>query len=154
MCVLVAQSCSILCDPMDCSSPASSVHGIPQARILEWVAISFSIIYDTYSKLQTMTLSLAAIPFPTPDQLSPQDQGSGCRACAWTTDIHRGLSEPLSSTRFALRNRPTCNLQEVSYFCISVWTYMQGCARGNFHVSGISGYIYSFWLCKETIILG
>ena len=77
MCVLVAQSCSILCDPMDCSSPASSVHGIPQARILEWVAISFSIIYDTYSKLQTMTLSLAVIPFLTPDQLSPQDQGSG-----------------------------------------------------------------------------
>ena len=77
MCVLVTQSRSILYDPMDCISPASSVHGIPQARILEWVAISFFIIYDTYSKLQTMTLSLAVIPFLTPDQLSPQDQGSG-----------------------------------------------------------------------------
>ena len=32
----------ILCDPMDCSLPASSVHGIVQARVLEWVAISFS----------------------------------------------------------------------------------------------------------------
>ena len=31
-----------LCKPMDCSPPGSSVHGIPQARILEWVAISFS----------------------------------------------------------------------------------------------------------------
>ena len=31
-----------LCDPMDCSLPGSSVHGIFQARILEWVAISFS----------------------------------------------------------------------------------------------------------------
>ena len=31
-----------LCDPMDCSPPGSSVHGISQARILEWVAISFS----------------------------------------------------------------------------------------------------------------
>ena len=31
-----------LCDPMDCSPPGSSVHGILQARILEWVAISFS----------------------------------------------------------------------------------------------------------------
>ena len=30
------------CDPMDCSLPGSSVHGIVQARILEWVAISFS----------------------------------------------------------------------------------------------------------------
>ena len=38
----VAQSCPTLCDPMDCSPPGSSVRGILQARILEWVAISFS----------------------------------------------------------------------------------------------------------------
>ena len=38
----VAQSCPTLCNPMDCSLPGSSVHGIFQARILEWVAISFS----------------------------------------------------------------------------------------------------------------
>ena len=38
----VAQSCPTLCDPMDCSLPDSSVQGILQARILEWVAISFS----------------------------------------------------------------------------------------------------------------
>ena len=36
------QSCLTLCDPRDCSLPGSSVHGILQARILEWVAISFS----------------------------------------------------------------------------------------------------------------
>ena len=40
--VLVAQLWLMLCDPMDCSPPESSVHGILQARILEWVAISFS----------------------------------------------------------------------------------------------------------------
>ena len=40
--VLVAQSYSTLCDPMDSSLPVSSVHGILQARILEWVAIPFS----------------------------------------------------------------------------------------------------------------
>ena len=39
---LVAQSCLTLCDPMDCSPPGSSVHGIIQARILEWVAVSSS----------------------------------------------------------------------------------------------------------------
>ena len=39
---LVAQSCPTLCDPLDYSLPGSSVHGIFQARILEWVAISFS----------------------------------------------------------------------------------------------------------------
>ena len=38
----VAQSCPNLCDPMDCSPPGSFIHGILQARILEWVAISFS----------------------------------------------------------------------------------------------------------------
>ena len=42
VCVLVAQSCPTLCDPMDCSLPGSFVHGILQARILEWVAISFT----------------------------------------------------------------------------------------------------------------
>ena len=37
-----AQSCLILCDPMDCSPPSSSVHGILQARTLEWAATSVS----------------------------------------------------------------------------------------------------------------
>ena len=37
--ILVAQSCPTLCNPMDCSLPGSSVHGILQARILEWVAM-------------------------------------------------------------------------------------------------------------------
>ena len=38
----VAQSCPTLCNPMDCSLPGFSIHGILQARILEWVTISFS----------------------------------------------------------------------------------------------------------------
>ena len=39
----VAQSCLTLSDPMDCSPPGSSVHGIFQARVLEWGAIAFSV---------------------------------------------------------------------------------------------------------------
>ena len=39
----VAQSCPTLSDPMDCSLPGSSVHGIFQARVLEWGAIAFSV---------------------------------------------------------------------------------------------------------------
>ena len=42
VCVLVAQSCLTLCDPMDCSPPGSFVHRIYQIRMVEWVAISFS----------------------------------------------------------------------------------------------------------------
>jgi len=41
----VAQSCPTPSDPMDCSLPGLSVHGIFQARVLEWVAIAFSGIY-------------------------------------------------------------------------------------------------------------
>ena len=40
--VLIAQSDLTLCDPMDCSPPGSSVHGILQARILDWVVLPFS----------------------------------------------------------------------------------------------------------------
>ena len=39
----VAQSCPTLCNPMDCSLPDSSVHGIFQARVLEWGVIAFSV---------------------------------------------------------------------------------------------------------------
>ena len=48
---LVTQSCPTLCDPMDCNPPGSSVHGIFQARVLEWVAISFSIPAEFYTKV-------------------------------------------------------------------------------------------------------
>ena len=41
-CRSVAQSCLTLCNPMDCSPPGSSVHGVSQERMLEWVAISSS----------------------------------------------------------------------------------------------------------------
>ena len=43
----VAQSCPTLRDPMDCSLPGSSVHGIFQARVLEWGAIAFSVRIET-----------------------------------------------------------------------------------------------------------
>jgi len=43
----VAQSCPTLRDPMDCSLPGSSAHGIFQARVLEWGAIAFSASYAT-----------------------------------------------------------------------------------------------------------
>ena len=38
------QSCLTLCDPMDCSPPGSSVHGVFQARVMEWGAIAFSAV--------------------------------------------------------------------------------------------------------------
>ena len=54
----IAQSCPILSNPMDCSLPGSSVHGILQARILEWVAISFSMIRHTPTQTPYVILPL------------------------------------------------------------------------------------------------
>ena len=52
-CCLAAKSCLTLCNPMDCSPPGSSLHGISQARILEWVIISFSRL--TISSFQSLS---------------------------------------------------------------------------------------------------
>ena len=52
----VTESCPTLSDPMDCSLPGSSAHGIFQARVLEWVAIAFSL--QSSSHLLAITLSL------------------------------------------------------------------------------------------------
>ena len=50
------QSCPTLCDPIDGSSPGPSVPGILQARVLEWVAISFSICSTSYNLLLRLVL--------------------------------------------------------------------------------------------------
>ena len=47
------QSCLTLSDPMDCSPPGSSVHGIFQARVLEWGAIAFSVMLYIVSDNKT-----------------------------------------------------------------------------------------------------
>ena len=52
----VSQSCPTLSDPMDCSLPGSSVHGIYQARVLEWVAIAFS---DWLSRCEQRFVSIS-----------------------------------------------------------------------------------------------
>ena len=72
--VLVAQSCPTLCNPMDCSLPGSSIHGIFQAKILEWVVISFSRgsfqPRDWSRKWKWKLLSPVQL-FPTPSLYSP-----------------------------------------------------------------------------------
>ena len=56
----VTQSCTTLRDLMDCSLPGSSVQGIFQARVLEWVAISFSTLDMSLSKLQELVMDREA----------------------------------------------------------------------------------------------
>ena len=68
--VLVTQSCPILCNPMDCSPPGSTVQGIFQARILEWIAIPFSRGYSQ-PRDQTLVSCIAARLFMFELQGSP-----------------------------------------------------------------------------------
>ena len=82
---LVTQSCPTLCDPMDCSPPGSSVHGILQARKLEWVAISFSNGWKWKVKGKSLShVRLSGTPWTAAYQ-APQSMGfsrqeywSGC----------------------------------------------------------------------------
>ena len=70
----VAQSCPTLSDPMDCSPPGSSVHGIFQARALEWGAIAFSRLSSSSSSIMFSVVShqLTISPVVTEVLFPPQ----------------------------------------------------------------------------------
>ena len=78
------QSCLTLCDPMDCSLPGSSAHGIFQARVLEWVDISFSNAWKWKVKVKLLShVQLFVTPWtsahqaPLPMGFSRQEHWSG-----------------------------------------------------------------------------
>ena len=72
------QSCPTLCDPMDCSLPGFSVHGILQARTLEWVAISFSNAWKWKVKVKSLNhVWLFAIAWTSAYQAPPSMGFSG-----------------------------------------------------------------------------
>ena len=95
------QSCLTLCDPIDGSPPGSSVPGILQARILEWVAISFSKVYTAAAKLLQSCLTLC-----DPTDGSPP----GSLSLGFSRQEHwSGLSFPspksiLKASKFSIRN--------------------------------------------------
>ena len=59
----VAQSCPTLSDPMDCSLPGSSIHGILQARVVEWGAIAFSDIYALVYRIGVFLSGFNSVQF-------------------------------------------------------------------------------------------
>ena len=87
----VAQSCPTLSDPMDCSLPGSSIHGIFQARALEWGAIAFS------SLLHWQTNSLPLVP---PGKLQSPRWSCKCwcwrRSCSKLPSLQSGVLNILS----------------------------------------------------------
>ena len=70
-CVKSLQSCPTLCDPMDCSPPGSSVHGILQARTLEWAALPSSRACWPSSP-PSPTLEVGSLPLAPPGKLNRQ----------------------------------------------------------------------------------
>ena len=82
-----AQSCLSLCDPLDCSLPGSSLHGIFQARILEWVAISFS---KGSSPPRDQTWVFCVAEDQLSNQRSPLKSQTGSND--WTS-VHLGVCE-------------------------------------------------------------
>ena len=90
LCVLT-QSCCTLCDPMGCSLPGSSVHGIFQARILEWAVISYSRASSQHTEIEPASLTspvLAGGYFTTEPPGKPFSNLLECKILVW-----RGGSE-------------------------------------------------------------
>ena len=115
-CCLVTESCPTLCDPMNHSPPGSSVHGILQARIQEWVAISFS---RGFSQLRdrTRAFSVAGGFFTSEPQLSPctyltliQSQGTPCIASYTNTFLHL-----IDSWIYSCSHRPPLSCHHLSH---------------------------------------
>ena len=79
------QSCPTLCDPMNCSPPGSSVHGIFQTRVLEWGAIAFSIFVPTPTSTPIHTAT-SCIPFPFPAIFKKGSVWIYHTEGSWTTD--------------------------------------------------------------------
>ena len=71
----VAQSCPTLSDPMDCSLPGSSIHGIFQARVLEWGAIAFS---DKKDKIMPVAGTGACLDIITLSEVSQKEKDKFC----------------------------------------------------------------------------
>ena len=100
---LGAQSCLTLCDPMDCSPPGSSVHGISQAGILQWVAISsFRESSRPRSKPHLLRLPALAGEFFTtsttwkvhiPQGSRPVSENTGCFSGPGTTLLYIVLAK-------------------------------------------------------------
>ena len=101
----VVQSCPTLCDPMDCSPPGSSIHGIFQARVLEWVAISLSnapnigapqytrqTLTDIKGEIDSNTIIIG--DFYTP--LTPMDRSSKQKINKKTQVLNDTLDEMIS----------------------------------------------------------
>ena len=97
--VLVSQLCLTLCDPMDSSLPGSSWHGILQARILEWVAISFSRGFSQHRDWTPAFCIVHSLPSDLQGSPEKNDMGNsiGSQSSLWV-ESHLAKDIPSLST--------------------------------------------------------
>ena len=107
--MLVTQSCLTLCDPMDCSLPDSSVHGILQARILEWLAIPFfrrSSLSRDWSQADSLPWAIRKSHVGWKEILFTNFLKVTCVLCVKRNFTQRQTLWPCNSTsEFILRNK-------------------------------------------------
>ena len=121
--MLVTQSCLTLYDPVDCSPPGNSVHGILQARILEWVAIPFSReLPDQGIKPRSPAMRADSLPSEPPGKCFELAVSNiGWRLLNWNDILCKGSA--LSKSYFLLWKRYVVELNDV-YLNISFeWLY-------------------------------
>ena len=96
----VAQSCPTLSDPLDCSLPGSSVHGIFKARVLEWGAIDFSEKLARSSQLQKAVFSTPPVhPFIHQSMKHPTIHPSSIHHSSNKASIHPSIHSKFHSHR-------------------------------------------------------
>ena len=130
----VAQSCPTPSDPMDCSPPGSSIHGIFQARVLEWGAIAFSgsnllLLLSHFSSIHINYLlnlfwgSTAAAAAAKSLQLCPTRcdpiDGSRCHTGSSVHGIFQARVLPVSNSALV------CNKPTSPYISIIYWIYFE-----------------------------
>ena len=121
------QSCPTLCDPIDGSPPGSCVHGILQARVLEWVAVAFTNALKWKVKVKSLScVWLLATPWTAPTRLlhpwdSPgKSTGVGCHCLllltlfnhkkAWRTDTCYDMDESQKHGAQWRKSDPKCHI--------------------------------------------
>ena len=122
VCVLIAQLCLTLCNPMDCSPQGSFVHGILQARILEWVAIPLSRA-SSQPRIWTQVSCIAGRSEPPGNPV----KFTNVYVLSFLGTKLDPISQPLVQLSVTLLEFGQWNMSESDVFFLQVWPIKISC---------------------------